>query len=243
MHSEREFNNLSSFNDSVLQAFSCILTVVLQAEQMVLSKDSLTTSTGFTFQYSSEQELILTEKDSKSIRWMSGSLQTLDRWRCVQFQKEGRTLEKSLTSVLQENLERCPNLHVWSNPPSSPERNLQGIAHTCWLSGRGWWGLAVRATWWEPDHPRSLLTPIQWVPIQVLWFLNRIGVSIILISWLEICVTLQNIMHMTTHAHTYRYAYGSVMIRSACLRNLCTVFLTAAHASIVWLYAFSIWGD
>ncbi len=95
----------------------------------------------------------------------------------------------------------------------------------------------MKATWWDPDHPRSLLTPIQWVPIQVLWFLNRIGVSIILISWLEICVTLHNIIHMTTHAHTYRYAYGSAMVRSAHLRNFCTVFLTAAHAyaCIVWL--------
>lgn len=195
----REFNNLSSFSDSVLQVFSCVLTVVPQAEQMDLSKDS---STGFTLQYSSEQQWIFTEKDRKSIRWMSGYLQSLHRWRCVQFQKEGRTLEKSLTSVLQENLERCPNLHVWSNPPSSPERNLQGIAHTCWSSGKGWWGLAVRATWWDPDHPRSLLTPIQWVPIQVLPFLNLIGVSIILISWLDICVTLQNIRHITTHTHT-----------------------------------------
>lgn len=163
----REFINLSSSNDPVFQAFSCVFTVLPQAEHMV-SKDSSTTSTGFTLQYSSEKELIWTENSSKWISWMSGYLQSLDRWRWVQFQREGRILDKSLTRVLKENLERCPNLHVWSNPPSNPERNLKGTVHTCWSSGRGWWGLAVRATWWDPDQPRSLLPPIQWDPIQVL---------------------------------------------------------------------------
>lgn len=60
----------------------------------------------------------------------------------------------------------------------------------------------------------------------------------ILISWLDICVTLQNIRHMTMHTHTdmicLRFCH---QFRSTRLRSYCTVFLTAAHeyACIVWL--------
>jgi len=138
--------------------------------------------------------------------------------------------------VLKENLERCPNLHVWSNPPSNPERNLKGTVHTCWLSGRGWWGLAVRATWWDPDQPRTLPPPIQWDSIQVLLLhLNVVGtIACDYIDERYLYVTLENITHMTMYTHTDDYIFA---ISLDCLSE---ELLSSIPDCSTWVHLYSL---